>query len=769
MIPARLWCILLLAPVSVANSASRDIRPVRVLVQAPDGAGKIAVVVTATPAPPGSAAVVRQPIEGPGEVTLGLQVGSLWEIGAETDGFWAAPAAVHPGGAQVDVVVTLKLLPTGTVKMRVQVPKPEAPPETLAVRFAPVPVRTLKKTSPEGTLRCLKASGATSAFTCTVPAGTFDLRLHAEGLAPSYLWGIGIEPGKTLDLGLVPLRAGASVFGRVQTGDGRPAATGCQVELTPPSAAEGFAAGDHLVRERVQSMAVETTTNERGYFQFLGVAPGTYALTASAPGMAPARLWPIEVKPGLETEVLDPLVLAAPGLVEVRLEPPLDPYGEPWTVTLLTQVGSGNNPASHRSEASREGVWKQSGLAPGRYSLAVSDQFGGRWLSEEVAVRSGEETLYRELSVLPIEGTVRRGNDPLSASLWFGGRAGTRRIRFDSDRDGAFAGYLPGEGEYPIEVVSENEGLRLVLDAIEVRRPEGKSTAEIEVVIPDTRLLGEVVDEAGNPVPAAELEITAFKDGKGRLRLPSDSRSDENGKFEVLGLPPGHLAVQARAEERASDWVEVMLPDDGEAVDLRLVVRRELELHGRVSGADGPVVGALVVAWPEIGGQPVARFVEESTDPDGRFRLRMPASSSTAGLLVMAGGYALRMMRVGVDPNAPLEIGVERHGGTLVVEMGRRVDEAGRALAVPWLVHDGAFFTPLLLQRWSRHLGIAQDRPDRLVLPDVESGEYALCAGPDATRALRRGGEPPAARCVSGFLAPGGELRLELAGVAEAR
>jgi hypothetical protein len=453
------------------------------------------------------------------------------------------------------------------------------------------------------------------------------------------------------------------------------------------------------------------------------------------------------------------LVLDRPTSFALQIEPPIDPFGQRWRIALHTR-GS-----SRRGEASEEGIWSTSELSPGDYTLMVSDSLDSHWAREELRLDPGDESIRVDVPVVPVRGTVRRGDEPVLATLWFGGASsGGVRIRFDTDREGAFEGYLPREGEWPVEIAEETSGLRLALDPVDIRRPDGKQVADVEVAIPDTKLPGEVVDELGRAVPEAIVETTSFQDAKGRPRRPSRFRSDAEGKFEIRGLPTGPTAVQARLDERASDWAQVALPEGREGPYLKLVLRRDAELRGRLLSANGPVPGAVVSAFPEMSAQPVGEGVEDVTGPDGSFMLRLPAGSPAATLLVMAPGFALRMARVTLDSKAPLEITAEAGGGTLVLETGQRFDQAGRPFPMTWLVHDGTFTSPYFLQRWPRllrHDPGAQPE-GTLVLPQVMAGYYALCAGSDATRALRQGQEAPVARCSGGFLAPHGQLTLRV-------
>lgn len=85
-------------------------------------------------------------------------------------------------------------------------------------------------------------------WACSVEPG--DVRLEPQGFAPVYLFGISADR----DAGLLPLHVGASVSGFVS-------APHAKVQL-----------GQHAVE-----------ANERGFYQFLSVAPGLYDLVAAAP------------------------------------------------------------------------------------------------------------------------------------------------------------------------------------------------------------------------------------------------------------------------------------------------------------------------------------------------------------------------------------------------------------------------------------------------------------------------------------------------------
>ncbi|HSK80803.1 MAG TPA: carboxypeptidase-like regulatory domain-containing protein [Thermoanaerobaculia bacterium] len=586
---------------------------------------------------------------------------------------------------------------------------------------------------------------------CAVPAGRLDLRIKSEGLIPVYQWGTGVEPGKTKDLGTLSLRRGASVAGWVQLEGGEPPARPVRVALSPQTAAYSNTPHD---AERLRALAWETRTNERGFFQIEGVTPGSYVVTASDTGFAPARVSPVVVREGLQAEILEPIVLARPLSLEVVLDPSVDPYGQPWKLQLYPErAPDASVEGSWKGTASQEGRWTQTGLAPGDYRLFIVGDLESRWAHQEIRLERGGPPVFVEIPVVWVEGKVTLGDEPLAATLWFGGRSGERRIRFDADEKGRFEGALPEEGTWPLALASEEQDLELNLKPVEVKRLPGKRAAKVDVRVPDTTLAGEVVDDQGRKVPGAYVDVI-------RERGHSVT-TDEDGEFEFRGIEPGPAGVEAQDQGRTSGMVEVTVSEDRNAPRLRLVLRKETQVQGRVFSSAGPVPGAELLAFPSVADVPFATGVEAVTRADGSFTLSFPANVQAFHLTVFAPGYAFRMLPVVVERDKALEVPVETSGGTLVLEMPglRREDPQ------PLLAHKGSF-TPLpLLSRWIRLQRVQSQDPRRIVIPNMEAGDYSVCR--NAGLELRQGKEPPGDRCVSGFLAPHGELVLRLGGGSE--
>lgn len=683
-----------------------------------------------------------------GEVELDLPSGVFWQLSGRAAGTWSAPLWFDsaPG---LEKTVSLRLFPSGTLRGRLDLPKGTLkPPDEIELRFRNAPGRNGAGDPPPASVGCPVTEGA---WHCEIPLGELDLRLRIPGLIPVYLWGTRVERGKVLDLGLLAFKAGSSVAGRIQTEDGSPLSPELRLTLEPQASG---AFPDKATEQRLGDLSRTTTPNERGFFQFEAVAPGIYAVTAAQKGFAPVRVAPLEVREGLESEIIAPLVLVHPVALRVEIDPPVDPYGEPWQARLQARDELTDRPGNlFRGTATPDGLWTVEGLAPGQYHLDLLTDSGSSWVSEPVEVRPGETSVrHVQVPVLEVRGRVRQGKDPWTGTLWLGGRFGSRRIRLEADAEGRFDGFLPGPGRWNVELLTEEEMLRLVLDPVVIRPLPGKSYSEVEIQIPNTRLRGEVVDEKGKPLPEARLRL--FRPGRGLSQSPVDK---ENGEIDVRGLPPGLLGVEALEGERTSGWTQVVLEEGRESPWLRLVVRDLQTVQGRVVSSRGGVPGATVRATPWVEGEGASTGVEAVTGPQGDFSLSIPAPSRALGIELLAPGFAMRMLRAEVEPGKLLELLVEPLGGSLIVE----VEEEGGAPGSMPLVHHGGTMVPLQrLGDWARLLRAPLQKDGRFVIPEMEPGEYTVCA------ADRPGAAPPAdsssAGCTSGVLAPFGELVLRL-------
>ena len=732
--------------VASASTVSIQLRPVKPP-PAADATLKAVVVLTPEGTGAGAAAeTISLPATAPGRIEVELKSGTTWRVRALAAGFWSPERIALPMTGQA-TSLDLPLFPAGRLKARIEGPQDGKRPAALEVRFRPAPQAGGSEAVPDATAQCPLRS---EPWECELPAGDLDLRFKGEGLIPVYRWGVRVEPGAARDMGTLPLRRGSSVSGWIITAGGTAPNFPCQVELVPQSLGRPDSGAGPP--ERLRALALEARANDRGFFQFEGVSPGSYVLRLEPAGYAPVRRAPVVVRAGLESELIEPLVLARPVSLEVAIHPPVDPYGQPWRLELSSRdAPEERGGKSLRGTASAEGRWVQRGLTPGSYILAVLGDLDSRWVSQEVQADGRQAPVDIDIPLVEVEGTVTLGGDPLAATLWFGGKNGSTRIRFDADAKGWFAGMLPRQGSWPVSLVADTPKLKLSLKPIDVKVSSGQRRARVEIKVPDTRLAGEVVDDAGHKVPQAV--VTAYDRDLSRVE------TDDNGEFELRGLPPGRTGIGAEKDEATSGITDVAIEEKRENPRLHLVLRDRTEARGRVVSATGPVPGAEILGFPSLGEVGFGEVERAVTDVDGTFRLRFPAATHSLNLVVFPPGFAMRMLAAMIQKESPIEILVEPDGGTLALEL----PAAGASQPQPLLAHGGTWIPLGLMARWQRLQGSGRGSSGRMVLPNLEPGAYSLCV--QASTDLRQGQDPPQdGRCSTGVLPPYGELTLQTPG-----
>lgn len=356
--------------------------------------------------------------------------------------------------------------------------------------------------------------------------------------------------------------------------------------------------------------------------------------------------------------------------------------------------------------------------------------------------------------------------EPLAASLSFGGRSGAVSIAAESDAEGRFTAQLAREGEWDVDVVASEPKIFRRLRKVPVSREPGTSRAWVEIELADTVLEGEVVDEAGTAVPEAAVLVLVFP----AVEMPSTVRTDENGHFELRGFEPGAFRLEARAKgkfgQRTSETVEVHIDEEKSRAEVKLVVRDVLEIRGRVVGSGGSgVPGASILARPVLT-TGVAPLIppQTMTDVAGGFVLSFSPGVSQADTTIIARGFLLTRRQLSVDPSQEWNVLLEpaTNGGELKLVFPQPIGDGFEGKSHPFVVHDGTIDYDLgLLGRWAYTNGV-QPTKGALIAPAMPAGSYALCRSLPRSPEEKEGNSPPGGECVSGFLAPEGELSLEL-------
>ncbi len=338
-----------------------------------------------------------------------------------------------------------------------------------------------------------------------------------------------------------------------------------------------------------------------------------------------------------------------------------------------------------------------------------------------------------------VEGTLRDGHgNPvpsgfvLLANGLHLGSSGTRSARGDAEGRFSFRGIRPGTWWIAARGQACAPTYR---GGVEVR--PGEKTRVDLVLGAESAVLGVVVDERGNGIAGAEVNVHQWSSlAMGSLR-PFESRStrtDAEGRFRIGSLRPGSYNVRAYLPGSSTEDAEANLtvPPGELAHGIRLVVPGGgRSIAGRVVDRTGaPVPGARVAArnFGVVGGpprpSPLARWIrrEATADSDGRFVVRNldgeafaieAASPTGGGTLVEPVTADARDLEL-VLPGPTGISGTFREEGT--GEPVRRFRIEYRRTAVGGVPFDE------VIERWEQRWFNAAD--GGFEMPDLAEGTY---------------------------------------------
>lgn len=665
-------------------------------------------------------AISRVPLES-GRGTLGLAIGKAYSLELDAPGFWAASEYIVASEQQN---IVLRVWKTATLVG--QFPRTgDLPAEMKAV--VDTPPDATRGAFPRGTTFACDIE--TSNWRCEIPATPLDVVLRPAGYAPVYIWSIDIRPGQQRDLGVLRLQKGASFvawLARESAGANAKARLFRQIGLHPSEE-----------RARLSVPVAEGTFNSHGHLQLVDLPAEPLTLEVRADGRATEWIGPLEIAPGRETVLRYPITLNPPIELVVQVDPPLDPSGNPWDLTIRRRFTATTPiPIPARSAKTNEaGLAVVAGQSPGAFQVTVSDAAGNRYAARELELthETGAHQFIR-LEAHAVRGTIMRGDKPLAASLIFGGRSGEVSVRVTSSSDGTFSGVLPRAGKWPLSVVAGSLRAELEIEVV-VGEP-------LTVEVPGGQLSGVVVDSEGKPVADAEVRATWAPNGA------AAAATDSAGAFLVDGVgTSATVSVRAshRRSSRRSQPISVAMSPEGRADPLRLTLRENRAGRGKVTAAGAAVAGAVVTIQPARG---VA--VNATTRLDGSFSFALP--EGTGELLVYVGspGKTFQAFRFLSVPDE-LDLHVAPIGGDLEI-----VQPTTR-----WSLQQNG--VPVLLPHvlpWAQSADRAPVDPTTPVLrlPKMAPGQYTLCA------ARSPGDSSPgnSGNCTSGTLGPGATLQLGL-------
>jgi len=562
-------------------------------------------------------------------------------------------------------------------------------------------------------------------------------------------WRAAVPVGKSLDLGTVVLKPGASVAGWAEVEGGPLDADSCVARLAPLQAAGGSPA----TALQVNATALVAKVGKEGFFQLTGVAPGRYQLVVEQPGFAPATLSPLEVFARKETFIDRPIVLRRPLQLELQVSPPVDWLGKSWKLEVhrASELSSGFREV-FSGRADEHGLVVVPGQSPGRFLVNVADSLGNRlYAALDLKIDSPAEAKQTlEIKRITLQGKLSLGKEPLAATLWFGSHSGIVAVKMEADRDGHFQGVLPRAGLWELEIAAQDPKVHARTKVDVTAAASGRSS--IDVDLPNTHLFGRVLeDETGAPVAGAEVSVVSEQANDLLI-------TDPEGRFDTRGLATGLSQMGARSGSRTSDRMIVLLGESQDVGPMELRLKRSKALAGKVTSSRGPVAGAWVEVLPL---RPEPLFGDSArTGPDGSFTTEIPGKTEMATVIVSAPGAALQAFVVPTGPDSPT-LQVSEDSGNLEVVVPWNLQELQAQNLSVSILQNGLVLPSATLFRWaSSHGGQSSGSPYRF--PALAPGNYTVCVAQRSPMGMPGGQADPGAQCTNGDLAAGSQLKLEL-------
>lgn len=681
-----------------------------------------------------------------------LPAGSKWRVTASLPGLWTPINELEVGPVGSGLLQRLFLWPASTLAGQLRIPKGKIMPEDLALRLD----LALHRSTISRTLEVSCPVDEKGKFSCPLPAGRIDLRLSSAGFVPRYWWRMRTVGDETTKLGVFELRPGASVAGWVEV-DGGPLSERCLAKLRPPATS----GGDPRMALRVAKTEHETKVGKDGFFQFDGIGEGIYQLEVAQPGFAPARIASIEVWPESETRLADPLVLHRPLEVELRIAPPVDWLGKRWKVHLAPAFDFDQSFDVERGfEGLADGLGrvKIPGQTPGRFMLKIADSAGNTLYHNLSLYIDGPHNSQQEirLDLVELQGTVSYRDEPVAATLWFGGRHGSPRVFFQSNSDGRFEGVLPRGGTWIVDI--EGVEPEISTHAKVAVKPSRRGEAFVDLELPDAEVFGRVMNEEGLPVVGARVSISSI------VGTMQPAETDEDGRFEVRAVPRGRVQLAASkdypAGEETSGRRQLEVADERSHGPIDLVLRPTQEFSGRIVSQRGPVPGA-VVTW--FCHQPPLPFGGRGrSDLDGRFNGPINSRCKSVRAIVRPPGHALLSLVVSAS-EPPAAINVPTVGGTLRLDVPYTSAEMLEENIVMVAHQNGLPIPFFTLHRWALGRGsrflTELDSGAQLEIPQLAAGQYRVCL---TTRRVVADLPDFSDACATGYLTAGATLSLRL-------
>lgn len=632
-----------------------------------------------------------------------------WTLTSSAADKWIAPAAIDVTNASQTIAA--QVFDTGGISGRIE--SKEKVPPSIGVTFEAPNVPHVEVQCPVVDAR----------WTCAAPAITADVRLHIPGFVSRYVWSAKIERGKNTDTGALAFKRGASLIGRTELARGlRANVAEAEVTLRPRGEVRNVPSPFHL------------HPRANGFFQFDGVPPGQFELTAKLRNMT-TDTRRVTIVDGYEAQLRSPLVLDTPKHADVLVAPPLDPWLRPWSIEAFRIVDDGHLESAGSAQTLGDGRWSSPPLRSGSYRFAVSDHNGGLWTIDEAQIDGADISRTVVIPVAALTGTVHLGEKPIAADLTF--ESGSSSIRAHSDESGTFHGFIAASQDEKWSVKVESKPLLIsrTISDIHFIKHDDCNELEATLSLPTTSIGGTVVSDDGSPVARAIVEVSQ-RGGAGDFVQTQTI----GGAFTLNGVEPGDYLIRAESYDlRASDALPITVAQNGDNDDVKLVVKPKHDIQVSVDSPAGPIPAAKV--WLVATDRPSSVTYPVTTDARGMATALLPPGSRAFDVKVDAPGFSVDQFHVEFE-RARLSIHMEQNGGQLRLVLPAPNYEADAPQAL--LVHKGAVFSAYSYGAFA---------------PDVDPGVWTLCVVP-ASQRMNIAMQSSSQGCTSGTLASHGTLTL---------
>ena len=396
----------------------------------------------------------------------------------------------------------------------------------------------------------------------------------------------------------VPGRNSGSISGRI-TVDGKPKA-GLVVEL--------LTTDTHGPRHQI----AKATTGKTGKYALTGIESGTYDVSPSTPtlvvpnqGQSGQSGKTVTIETGENVEGID-FDLVSKGSISGKVR---DFSGEPvkgQTVELILRGEdnylrpfSSSAPGDHATND--EGVYRISGVPPGRYIVKVGTAYG------LTAYGSSEKS----------------------------------RV------------YYP-ETFHPS---ADEESKATVIEVA-----NGRETTDVDITVGRPLKLYEIVGqlvvvETGAHVPNVGLEIiTTSPNGRGSIHLSGPFRSNANGEFRILNAMPGHYVVAPENDRVSNTYGDPISFDvkDEDVTGLKIPMHSAstltgvVTIEGNVDPLIADVLSKLMISARTLSDKLMSSSVTSPINADGGFRITgiRPGKVSLSYFMLRGASATLRILRI---------------------------------------------------------------------------------------------------------------------------